>query len=104
MEYLKLNDLGGGDRDENCRAALLLRESARQELDESFILPDYLPDAQKILHVTALPLLRGRFLGNTREASAAGCFIFRRTKRSARRKRSCLFRGNLPGIAWTTAA
>lgn len=64
MEYLKLNELGGGDRDESCRAALVLRESARQELDESFLLPDYLPDAKKILHVTATPLLRGRFLGS----------------------------------------
>lgn len=64
MEYLKLNELGNGDRDENCRAGLVLRESAREELDTGFLLPDYLPDAKKILHVTARPLLRGRFLGS----------------------------------------
>ncbi len=65
MDFLRISNFKNKD-DPNYNSAYLM-ESTRREKDytEDYILPDYLPDAKKILRFTAKPIIETRFMGNS---------------------------------------
>ena len=65
MNYLRITDFKNKDSEDYCGAYLI--ESSKKERDytEDYILPDYLPDAKKILKFIAKPVIETRFIGNS---------------------------------------
>ena len=64
MNYLKITDFGNKDADAFCSAVRI--EKTMQSIDrcEDYTLPDYLPDAKKIVSYSVSPIPETRFSGN----------------------------------------
>ena len=65
MNYNRINDFKNKDGEEYTGATRI--ESTRQsrEYTDDYILPDYLPDAKKVLEFTCRPVIESRFVGNS---------------------------------------
>jgi len=63
MDQNRTNNLRNGARDENCAASLIYSGKIVNEMNNDFILPDYMPDAKKVVWTVAKPVIDGRFLG-----------------------------------------
>lgn len=57
------NNFRNGARDEYCAASLIYSGKILNEQNNDFILPDYMPDAKKVVWTVAKPVIDGRFLG-----------------------------------------
>lgn len=64
MDYLKITDFGNKDADVFCAAVRI--EDTVQSIDrsEDYTLPEYLPDAKKIVSFCASPIIETRYTGN----------------------------------------
>ncbi len=64
MEYNMMQDYRDRDNERFCAAIMVTDADTLKELSDDFILPDYLPDVKKVVHVKACARLGNRFLGS----------------------------------------
>ena len=65
MNYLRVTDFKNKDSEDYCGAYLIESTKKERDFSEDYILPDFLPDAKKILKFTAKPVIETRFIGNS---------------------------------------
>ncbi|MBE6544220.1 MAG: DUF3794 domain-containing protein [Ruminococcaceae bacterium] len=65
MNYLRITDFKNKDSQDYCGAFMIECTKKERDFTEDYILPDYLPDAKKILRFVAKPVIETRFIGSS---------------------------------------
>ena len=65
MNYLRIADFNNKTADEYSSAYMIQSVKPERDLSEDYVLPDYLPDAKKILKFIVDPVIQTRFQGSS---------------------------------------
>lgn len=65
MNYKRINDFKNKDGDEYTSAVMIESGDFSREYQEDYLLPDYLPDAKKVLKFVCKPVIESAFMGNS---------------------------------------